>query len=222
MSPSLGRVALCSKCPVYRPSDTVFLITRAGCSKNVPYVGYVGPFFVIESWLPLSFSCMGLTIRLVDCVDQPWPQCISCCAGANHTKWNLLQVWYLLTPPYDILVVMLIGSCCDVVKSWLLTVLFPGPLGKNSGADQCQILLMTAPRQPVWSYKAIHSLWLSLLSLGVHRNDQDVHQGSFLLTLSPGEGQQKSQGTMRSVSTCWLPVASSHWKNHWRFSSCMR
>lgn len=38
-----------------------------------------------------------------------------------------------------------------------------GPLGKNSGAGQRHTLPVTGPRQPVWSYKAIHSLWLPLL-----------------------------------------------------------
>lgn len=46
-----------------------------------------------------------------------------------------------------------------------------------SGVDQRQMLPMTGPGQNVWSYKAIHNLWLPLLDMSVCRKDQDVCQG---------------------------------------------
>ena len=82
MSPSLGVVALYS---------TVFLITRARYSRNVPCVDYVSSLDIVEFWLLLAWPCMGLTLRLGDCEDWPWPQCMSCCVSADHMKQNLPQ-----------------------------------------------------------------------------------------------------------------------------------
>ena len=45
MSPHLGVVALCSKCPV-KLINAVSQITQARCSRNVPCVGYVSPIFI--------------------------------------------------------------------------------------------------------------------------------------------------------------------------------
>ena len=62
--------------------------------------------------------------------------------------------------------------------------------------------------QPVWSYRIIHSLWLPLLGLVVHRNDQTVHQGGLLPAPGLETGQQKFQGIPGSTSTyLCLPVA---------------
>ena len=49
----------------------------------------------------------------------------------------------------DMLFVKLIGSYSDVVCSWPLGVLVLGPLGWDSGSDQCQMLPVTGPGQPV-------------------------------------------------------------------------
>ena len=40
-------------------------------------------------------------------------------------------------------------------------------LGRDSGTDECHMLPVTGPWQPVGSYKAIQSLWVLLLGLGV-------------------------------------------------------
>lgn len=56
-----------------------------------------------------------------------------------------------------------------------LGVLVLGPLGRNSGAGQCQTLTVTGAGQPVWSYKVIHSLWLPLLGLGVYVERTKLH-----------------------------------------------
>ena len=55
-----------------------------------------------------------------------------------------------------------------------------------------------------------HSLWLSLLGLGVLSKDQTRHQSGFLPALGPEAGQFKSQGTLRSVSACFHLPAVSH------------
>ena len=90
MTSSLGRVALCSSCPVGK-SGMFSLITWGGYSRNVLPVGYVDPPVLIECWLLLGLLCMGVTLWLADCEDQIWPQCMSCCVGADHTKQNLPQ-----------------------------------------------------------------------------------------------------------------------------------
>ena len=38
-------------------------------------------------------------------------------------------------------------------------------LGMHCGVDLCRTLPVAGPGQPVWSYKAIHCLWLPLLGL---------------------------------------------------------
>ena len=43
-----------------------------------------------------------------------------------------------------------------------------------------------------------------LLGLSVHGMGQAVSQGQLPPALSLGAGQQKSQGTPQSASTCWL------------------
>ena len=73
----------------------------------------------------------------------------------------------------------LIASCSDVAVSSPLGVLVLGPLGRDSGAEQCHKLPVTGPGQPVQRYKAVHSLWLSLLGLGVHGKDQAATKAGF-------------------------------------------
>ena len=84
------------------------------------------------------------------------------------------------------------------------------PLGKDFGADQYQTLLMTCSGLPVLNYKVIYSLWLPLLGLGVNGSGQAAHQGWFPPVPIMGAGQQKAQGTLRSISTSQLPVMLSH------------
>ena len=71
-----------------------------------------------------------------------------------------------------------------------------------TGADEYEMLPVTGPVQPVWSYKVTHSLWLPLLGLGVWGKDQASLQGQILPAPGPGADQQRSQDTPRSASTC--------------------
>ena len=59
----------------------------------------------------------------------------------------------------------------------------------------------------VWGYREIHTLWLPLLGLGVHRKDQAVHQDKLLPAPGLGASQQKPQGTLRSTSPCLCLLA---------------
>ena len=68
-----------------------------------------------------------------------------------------------------------------------MDVLVLEPLGRDSDSNQCHTLPVTGSGQPVWSYKVIHSLWLPLLGLGVHRNDQGVHQGQLYQHRAQGQ-----------------------------------
>ena len=57
--------------------------------------------------------------------------CVSCCAGADHTGWNLPQ--QVLVPAEISLWICCTGSCSDVFRSWPLSVLVLRPLGRGSG-----------------------------------------------------------------------------------------
>lgn len=59
----------------------------------------------------------------------------------------------LLRHPLDLLLMKLIGSCTKVVWSRPHSVLVLGPPGRDSSADQCKMLPVTDPEQPIWSYK---------------------------------------------------------------------
>ena len=66
----------------------------------------------------------------------------------------------------------LVRSCSDVVSSWPLGSLGLGSLGSDSGAGLCHMVPVTGLRKLIWIYKAIHSLWLPLLGLGMSGKDQ--------------------------------------------------
>ena len=67
LSPSLGRMALCSRCPV-GPSGAVSLITWAWCSRSVPCVGLC----VLLLWLSLDCAVIMSVGRTDPPVDRPW------------------------------------------------------------------------------------------------------------------------------------------------------
>lgn len=92
--------------------------------------------------------------------------------------------------PLDMPLVELIGSYSDVWRCPLhVSVL--GWLGRDSGTDQCWMLPVTHPEWRVWSYKAIHSLWLALLEFCVSGKDWAAHQGQLPPAPSWKVGQQK-------------------------------
>ena len=79
--------------------------------------------------------------------------------------------------PWGVPLVELIGPCSN--KAWILSLgmLVLEPLGTDSGAGQSQVLPVTVSGLPVWSYKAVHCLWLPLVGLVMCRTGQTVHQG---------------------------------------------
>ena len=96
----------------------------------IPLCGLCDPSVVIESWVILSHSCLGSALSLVNCVDQSQPQCMSCCAGVNHSQQNLPQQGLM---PADISLwichlwnILALLWCC---WSWALGVLVLGHLG---------------------------------------------------------------------------------------------
>ena len=155
MTSSFHGVALCSRCFV-GPSDIDSLITWVGCSKNVPCVGYVDPFVVIESWLLLAYSCVGSTFSLDECEAQPWPVCELLCRCWPHVQNSSQQG--LVSPKISLWV-------CQRISLDPALVLFVagygvclfGASGRNFCADQCPTLPVTGPGQPVWRYKVIHN-----------------------------------------------------------------
>lgn len=57
-----------------------------------------------------------------------------------------------------------------------LVVLVLGTLGQGSSTGQCQILCAASLGLSVWSYHAVHYLWLCLLGLGVPWRVQSVYK----------------------------------------------
>lgn len=111
MFPSLGRMTLCSSCPV-GAIRTVSLIIWARCSRSALCVGCVCPSVVAVSWLQVACQWMGLTLRLTVCMDLPWPQHRSCCVGL--TRWSrihLSKIWWLPWPPF---------RCAACGASWVV------------------------------------------------------------------------------------------------------
>ena len=90
MSPSLGRVALYSRCLV-RPSSAASLTTWAGCSRRVPQVAHVCPPAVVEPGLLLACQWVGLTLRLAGCEGRPLLQQINCYARVTVQSGSCLS-----------------------------------------------------------------------------------------------------------------------------------
>ena len=92
----------------------------------------------VESWLLLSHSSLGLTLRLADCESQPQTWHANCCMGADYSR-----VWFLLRSSFGHAACEAYWIlCCCCLK--LATGCFvSGSLGKNSGAGQFQKLLVT-------------------------------------------------------------------------------
>lgn len=111
----------------------------------------------------------------------------------NHNVWAAVQVlitWSKNLPPQvcldfplDVLLLKLIDSWSDVVWSLLLGVLIPCSLRRDYGSGQCQML--PAYGKPIWSYKGIQSMWLSLQVLGVCGKNKDAHQCCLQLAPNP-------------------------------------
>lgn len=90
MSPSFGRVDLCSSCPVGL-HGAIYLITWAGCSWCVPWVGCVYSHGIVESWLLFACQWVKLILIFTDCEDWPWTQHTSGCVGVDSTDRDLSQ-----------------------------------------------------------------------------------------------------------------------------------
>lgn len=100
---------------------------------------------------------MGLSLRLANCVTQPWPWCVSCCAGTDHTMQNSPQ--HDLVPDEISLWICPLRNLLDPALTlaeaghW---VYFFYASVRDSRAGKCQRLPVAVPGQHFWSYKVIH------------------------------------------------------------------
>ena len=168
-------------------------------------VCYVYPAIGVEPWMLLAHSWVELILRLVLTVRR----------NLDHHEWVTVQglpaavALFLAvsgacqSPPLVVPFVLLIGLSSGVVWSTSLLVLVLGALGRSSRADQNQTFCVTSFGPPVWSYLAIHSLWLCLLGLSVGRRDQTA-QALASCHFELGADQWNVQGSQRSTSTCQL------------------
>ena len=87
-----------------------------------------------------------------------------------------------------------------------MATLVLGLLGRYSGANQSLTLPVSGPGQPLWCYKVIHSFWLPLLGLSVHRKNQAVHQSQLLPALGQGQVSKspKEHQDLLLPSSCLL------------------
>ena len=176
----------------------------AQCSRNVPCVGYVNLLLELSLDFCWPFHAWGelsgwLTVRinLHDNVRAAVQMPI------RRSRIHPSRIWCLLRSPFGCATCEANWILLLCFWSWPVSVLVLGTLGRDSGADECQMLPVTGPGWPVWSYKAIHGLWIPLLDLIVHGKDQVAHQGWLSPTPGTGAGQQKSQRILRSAPTCF-------------------
>ena len=212
MTPSLGMMALCSRCPV-GPHGEISFITCAGCSiqriKEWPLCGLCGSS--CYNWVLIAiglFLCgvnpqagwlwasVPITVYelLCMCWLQVWSSPQEGLVSSEIFLW-ICHLWSLLNPSLTL----------SEADHWVLVL---GLLGRDSSADQCQKMPVIGCDLPVWRYKAIHSMWLPLLGLGMYGEDPAVHQDQLLPAAGPEAGQQKFQRVLRSSSTCLSILAA--------------
>ena len=163
MSLGLGRVALCSRCPM-GSIGAVSLITWGRCSKGVPGLGYMCPHAVVEPWLLLACQWVGLT----GCEEWPWLQWGKYFMGVDTMKWDSLLVgfWCLLSVPLGkFSFVELVSLCSGVVWSQPLHVLVVGFLESVSHAGQVQLLSLLSLGPPGRSCQVICGWFPPVLGL---------------------------------------------------------
>lgn len=139
---------------------------------------------------------------LADCEDQPPPQCMSCSVGADHMKWNSPQQ----------------GLVPASISLWMY----------------CLCVGFGASWEGFWYRSECLRDWPLAICLGLQSDPvcgglcwawvcvgraKPVHQGQGPPAPCLGAGQQKAQGTPRSVSICWLPLRLSHRKSLWLYAS---
>ena len=114
--------------------------------------GLLGSSAVIERGLLLAHLCVGLTSRLPDSEAQPRPWHVAAMqVVTTRSGICLSRFWCLPKSPfgYATCEAFLIFLRCSLKLATGCVV--SGPLGRDSGLDQCQMLPVTGPGRPVWS-----------------------------------------------------------------------
>lgn len=122
ISPNLGRVALCSSCPL-SPVSAVSLITWAGCSRIVPCVICVCPPVIVEPCSLLACQWVELTLRMTACENWPHPQhrTLRCEWVSSHgVGFTPVDFGACQDRLLSVLLVSLTVWCSVVVRSWRL------------------------------------------------------------------------------------------------------
>lgn len=167
---------------------------------------------------------VGSTFQLADGGSQPWPQSLSCCAAADHTKQNLPQhLWCLPGSSFGC-------ATCETSGIALSCCLKPaaGVCWEGPGCRPIHMPPVIGPEQSVCSYRAIHSLWLPLPRPGVHRRTTLSTKNALTSPRSGGRSANVPShpdihlGLPPPNSACLLPVRLRQWKILWQHSSCMR
>lgn len=125
ISPNLGRVALCSSCPL-SPVSAVSLITWAGCSRIVPCVICVCSPVIVEPCLLLACQWVELTLRMTACENWPHPQhrTLRCEWVSSHgVGFTPVDFGACQDHLLSVLLVSLTVWCSVVVRSWRPSVL---------------------------------------------------------------------------------------------------
>ena len=143
------------------------LITWAGYPRNVPCVSDVCFPVVIESWLLLTCSYVGLMLRLAGCETL----IMACELLFRSWAWNQIcftRVWCLPKSSFGYAYRILVSCCLKLATGYVVseTVAVPG--------------------QTVWNYKW-YIFWLPLLALGAHRRSNLHTKASFYLHQAWGQ-----------------------------------
>ena len=126
-----------------RPGGTLSLITWSRCSRSVPCMGGVCSVVVVVCWPLLAHQWVGLALGPTGYEDWPWPQSMSCHAGADpqgtgFTPVGSVSCWDLLSVPRMELINRVVFC---VVEADHQLCWFWGFLGRT-GEGQCKMLLV--------------------------------------------------------------------------------
>ena len=118
MSLGLGRVPLCSRCPV-GSSGIAYLIIQSRCFRCA---SPCAPSSCSWNLIAIGTSMVGIYTWLIVCEDLPWPLWWICCARHNPTEQYLVQqgsgaCWVC---PFSVSLMKVVGLCSSMVWSYSL------------------------------------------------------------------------------------------------------
>lgn len=140
----------------------------------------------------------------------------------SHSVWAAVwvqitwsRVWCLLKYPF-----ICATYRVNLVLFWCGLKLSTGYLGSGASweglqCSQCQMLTISGPGLPIWSYKAIHSFWLLLLGwVCVEGSKVGIKAGFYQHWAweQVSKRPKAPQDSLLPASAWWLSVRLSHWK----------